>query len=49
MLNTPDKSNNPNGPLSTGALINYSAEPYTCRVDFFGIATVMMLRILKEL
>ena len=40
MLNTPDKKLViiPNGPLSTGALINYSAEP-TRRVDWtFGIA-----------
>jgi small conductance mechanosensitive channel len=40
MLNTPDKKLViiPNGPLSTGALINYSAEPLR-RVDWtFGIA-----------
>src|SRR5690606_13373810 len=40
MLNTPDIKLViiPNGPLSTGALINYSAEP-TRRVDWtFGIA-----------
>lgn len=40
MLNTPDKKLViiPNGPLSTGPLINYSAEP-TRRVDWtFGIA-----------
>lgn len=40
MLNTPDKKLViiPNGPLSTGALINYSAEPMR-RVDWtFGIA-----------
>lgn len=40
MLNTPDKKLViiPNGPLSTGALINYSAEP-SRRVDWtFGIA-----------
>jgi small conductance mechanosensitive channel len=37
MLNTPDKiSNNPNGPLSTGALINYSAEPLQSRLDFWN-------------
>jgi small conductance mechanosensitive channel len=45
MLNTPDKKLViiPNGPLSTDALTNFSAEPLR-RVDWtFGIAYVMRI------